>query len=97
MAFRPLQALKTAAALTAVGGVLAGKVALARWYIRRRQAKQKLQGNRVQFSKMPRVYQRGVLAYRRAQLKDLENIYRQGYVPRPKALPKIRTGRRRRW
>lgn len=77
---KTLQGLGAAAAL---GGVLAVKAPLVRWYLRRRERKQQvLRSNRLQFAKLSRAQQRSVLYYRRAQLRDLETIYRQGYAPR---------------
>ena len=89
---RVIKALPT---ITALVGV---KYALWKLYQHGRAGReQRLQANRRQFGALPRVYQRGVLSARRAQLSDLEGIYRAGYSPRPRAFAPVRPGRRRRW
>jgi hypothetical protein len=52
-----------------------------RWQANRQRRAALRHSNRRQFGKLPRVKQQGVLAYRRSQLRDLENIYRKGYSP----------------
>ena len=98
MPFQPLKRFKTAGVLIGLGGLLGAKVALASWLLKRRAAKgARLNTNRRQFGALPRSYQRSVLYARKSQLKDLENIYRRGYRPRPKALQPLKLGRRRKW
>lgn len=82
----PFRTVKNVALGTAaLGGVLAAKIAVVHsWRKRRAERLKRLQGNRLQFGKLPRAHQRATLYYRRGQLKDLERIYRKGYQPKPR-------------
>lgn len=78
--------LKGAAILTAVAPpVIGAKVFLWHRFKENRALKQKqLRSNRLVFSKLPRERQRAALYYKRAQLRDVENIYKAGYKPKPR-------------
>lgn len=81
-------------AVVLVGGLFAVKAPVMAMIIRRRQQREReLRSNRLQFAKLPRHKQRAVIAHRRAQLRDLEAIYRRGY--RPKRSPELPRPRRR--
>mgnify|MGYP001573552878 CR=1 FL=1 len=82
----PFKTAKNVALGTAaVGGLLAVKIPLVHYWIKRRAERLKrMQGNRLQFGKQTRAHQRATLYYRRGQLKDLEQIYKSGYQRKPK-------------
>ena len=83
--------IHNAAGMALVGGLLAGKVALIRAYMRHRANKQKmLNSNRLVFSKLPRRKQYAVLHYRRQQLGSMESIYKTGQYQRGMGIPRRR-------
>lgn len=86
--------LKQFAIKAAVPPFVLGKLYLGERYLawRRRQKalKRGVGIDRREFSKLPRERQQSILAYRRAQQRDLEGIYQAGYAPRGSGRPQKR-------